>query len=308
MNQKIITKQHLESTAIISFAIVPSDWLQIQEGKQFNFDENNFEVVPPNFFESGLLFLIADQNKATAITQGEIATLDPQLWTIFRVQLDGVFFETFISLRVAGLLPGSIEEAVLDFSIKKSTEGHRISQESTTSLKELFTDFFGLTQSGNANESNSNNLIISSIANLIGSKEEPDLAQLIEGYLKLENIPAVKENGTYSFHVKEASEEWEVVLEIEEKKLVVFSYASFKSQMDLDLTLSEDLEVVNQEMTTGQFGIDKEHNILYLRSELVINPHSKPNEMESLITPILDSMNAILLLFKERYKEAISFS
>lgn len=308
MNQKISTKQYLEGTAIVGFSIAPADWLQIQNGKYFNFDEGNFEIVPPPFFELATLFLIADENKATAINSGEIVTLHPSHWTIFRIELDGVFFETFISLRVAGLLPGSIEEAVLDFSIKKSFADQNDSEDSKTSAKKLFADFFGLSQSGNANESNSKNLIIGSIANLIGSKEEQDLAELIEGYLKLENIPAVKENSTYSFHVKEASEEWEVVLEIDEKKLIVFSYASFKSQLDLDLTLSEDLEVINQEITTGQFGIAKEQNILYLRSELVINPHSKPNEMESMITPILNTMNAILLFFKEKYKESISFS
>lgn len=308
MNQKIITKQFLEGTAIISFSIAPADWLQIQEEKQFNFDEDNFEIVPPTFFESGLVFLIADQDKASAITPGEIATLDPQRWTIFRVQLDGVFFESFISLRVAGLLPGSIEEAVLDFAIKKSFADQSGSEESKTSIKKLFTDFFGLSQSGNANESNAKNLIIGSIANLIGSKEEQDLAELIEGYLKLENIPAVKENGTYSFHAKVAAEEWEVVIEIEKKKLIVFSYASFQSKMDLDMIQSEALNVINQEMTTGHFGIDKEQNILYLKSELEINPLSKPNELEPLITPILDSMNAILLLFKEKYKESFLFS
>lgn len=307
MNQKIITKQHLEGTAIISFSIAPSDWLQIQEGKYFNFDEGNFEIVPPTFFESGFLYLIADQNKATAINPGEIATLHPNHWTIFRVKLDGVFFETFISLRVAGLLPGSIEEAVLDFSVKKSLADQGGSEESKTSIKKLFTDFFGLSQSGNANESNSKNLIISSLASLIGADEEPDLAKLIEDYLEQKNIPATKEKETYSFHVKGEGVEWEVVIELEKKHILVFSYASFKSQIDTDLILSEDLNVVNQEIETGHFGIDKGQNILYLRSELVINPLSKPNELEPLITPIFESMNAIMLLLQEKYKDSFLF-
>jgi len=308
MNQKIITKQHLEGVAIISFSIESALWLQIQEEKQFNFEEDNFEVVPPTLVKSGSLFLIAAQKKATKFNPGEVADVDPNQWTIFRVELDGVFFETFISLRVAGLLPGSIEEAVLNFSIKKSIEGQDISKESTTSLKELFTDFFGLSHTGNASEPNTKNLIISSIANLIEAKQEPDLAKLIEEYLQQKSIPAAKENDSYSFHVKVEAEEWEVVIEIEKKKLVVFSYASFTSLMELDLILTEDINVINQEMTTGHFGIDKEQNILYLRSELVVNSLSKPDELEPLITPILESMNAILLLFKEKYTDSILFS
>jgi hypothetical protein len=308
MNQKITSKQHLEGATIIGFSVDHALWLQIQKNKYFNFEENNFVKVPPSHFKSGSLFLIASQDHAKEMMPGENASIDPNQWNIFRMELDEIIYETFISLRVTGQLPGSIQEAVLDFSIKKSTEGQDLSEESKTTIKELFADFFSLEQSGNANEFNSKNLIISSIANLFGSKEESDLTQLVEGYLKLENIPAVKENSTYSFHVKEASEEWEVVLEIDEKKIIVFSYASFKSQLDLDSTLSEDLEVINQEITTGQFGIAKEQNILYLKSELVINPHSKPNEMETMITPILNTMNAVLLLFKEKYKESISFS
>lgn len=307
MNQKISTKQYLEGTAIIGFSIAPADWLEIQKGKYFNFDEGNFEIVPPTFFEVATLFLIADEDKATAINSGEIVTLHPSHWTIFRIELDGVFFETFISLRVAGLLPGSIEEAVLDFSIKKSFEDQIDSEESKTSVKKLFADFFGLSQSGNVNESNSKNLIIGSIANLIGSKEEQDLAELIDRYLQLENIPAVKENGTYAFHVKVASEEWEVVIEIEKNKLIIFSYASFQSKANLEQILSEDLDVVNQEITFGQFGIAKEQSILYLRSELIINPLSKPEELDLLITPILNGMNAIILLFKEKYKDSFLF-
>jgi len=307
MNKKIITKQHLEGTAIISFSIDPSDWLQIQQGKYFNFDEGNFEIDPLTFFESGLLYLIADQDKATAINSGEIATINPNQWTIFRVELDGVFFETFISLRVAGLLPGSIEEAVLDFAIKKSTEEQGGSEESKTSLKKLFTDFFGLSQSGNANESNSKNLIISSLASLIGVNKETDLANLIEDFLQQKNIPATKEMQTYAFHIRGERVEWEVVIELENKNILVFSYASFKSQIDIDLILSEVLNVVNQENSTGQFGIDKNQNILYLRSELVINPLSKPDELEPLITPIFESMNAIMLLMQEKYEDSFLF-
>jgi hypothetical protein len=307
MNQKIITKQHLEGTAIISFSIAPSDWLQIQERKYFNFDEGNFEIVPPTFFESGSLFLIADQDKAIAINSGEIATIHPNQWTIFRIELDGVFFETFISLRVAGLLPGSIEEAVLDFAVKKSTAEQGDSEESKTSLKKLFTDFFGLSQSGNANEFNSKNLIISAVADLIGAKEEPDLAKLIEEYLQQKNIPATKEKETYSFHIQGEGAEWEVVIELEKKKIFVFSFAPFKSQLDTDLILSEDLNVVNQENSTGHFGIDKEQNILYLRSELVVNSLSKPGELEPLIVPIFESMNAIMLLLQEKYKDSFLF-
>jgi hypothetical protein len=307
MNQKIITKQHLEGTAMISFSLAPSDWLQIQERKYFNFDEGNFEIVPPTFFESGSLFLIADQDKATAINSGEIATLHPNQWTIFRLELDGVFFETFISLRVAGLLPGSIEQAVLDFAVKKSTAEQGGSEESKTSLKKLFTDFFGLSQSGNANEFNSKNLIISTVADLIGAKEEPDLAKLIEGYLQQKNIPATKEKETYAFHIQGEGAEWEVVIELEKKKIFVFSFAPFKSQLDAHLILSEDLNVVNQENSTGHFGIDKEQNILYLRSELVVNSLSKPGELEPLIVPIFESMNAIMLLLQEKYKDSFLF-
>lgn len=307
MNQKIITKQHLEGTAMISFSLAPSDWLQIQERKYFNFDEGNFEIVPPTFFESGSLFLIADQDKATAINSGEIATLHPNQWTIFRLELDGVFFETFISLRVAGLLPGSIEQAVLDFAVKKSTAEQGGSEESKTSLKKLFTDFFGLSQSGNANEFNSKNLIISTVADLIGAKEEPDLAKLIEGYLQQKNIPATKEKETYAFHIQGEGAEWEVVIELEKKKIFVFSFAPFKSQLDAHLILSEDLNVVNQENSTGHFGIDKEQNILYLRSELVVNSLSKPGELEPLIVPIFESMNAIILLLQEKYKDSFLF-
>jgi hypothetical protein len=94
---------------------------------------------------------------------------------------------------------------------------------------------------------------------------------------------------------------------LENKNILVFSYASFKSQIDIDLILSEVLNVVNQENSTGQFGIDKNQNILYLRSELVINPLSKPDELEPLITPVFESMNAIMLLMQEKYEDSFLF-
>jgi hypothetical protein len=94
---------------------------------------------------------------------------------------------------------------------------------------------------------------------------------------------------------------------LEKKKIFVFSFAPFKSQLDIDLILSEDLNVVNQENSTGHFGIDKEQNILYLRSELVVNSLSKPGELEPLIVPIFESMNAIMLLLQEKYKDSFLF-
>jgi len=65
------------------------------------------------------------------------------------------------------------------------------------------------------------------------------------------------------------------------------------------------LEVINEEMVTGNFGLIDSPLAIYLNSEVLINAFTSTKDLKLAMTPIYDSMKALILVMKEKYGSQI---
>jgi hypothetical protein len=133
------------------------------------------------------------------------------------------------------------------------------------------------------------------------------LTSTLEAYFKENNIPAEKHLKGYRFHIVASEDEWNVEIETnkEKEKLYIASYVQIEANSDVLEQIKQDLEVINEEMVTGNFGLIDSPLAIYLNSEVLINAFTSTKDLKLAMTPIYDSMKALILVMKEKYGSQI---
>jgi len=117
-----------------------------------------------------------------------------------------------------------------------------------------------------------------------------------------------KQNG-YVFQVVSTDGSWEVEIQLNQEKEKVILYSGTKIQVDLEKMeeIKEDLAIVNEEMNTGNFSILESNKILLLKSEIQLNATKSSEDIEGTFSMIFESMQAMILLLKNKYQSHIIF-
>jgi hypothetical protein len=301
------TIEFFHGIALVSCPISSVQFEEIKKHHWFGFQEEIFESPIIPIHHSATLWLIADEDKAAGWQKGDEVDLEFNQWTVYRIEIDKQVSETFLSLRLTGKLPGTLEEAVVAFSLRKSDSEQILSSDNVASVKNLFSNLFELAVGSNASESNLKTLTNAILSNSINVAKASDLTSTLEAYFKENNIPAEKHLKGYRFHIVASEDEWNVEIETnkEKEKLYIASYVQIEANSDVLEQIKQDLEVINEEMVTGNFGLIDSPLAIYLNSEVLINAFTSTKDLKLAMTPIYDSMKALILVMKEKYGSQI---
>ena len=293
--------------ALVSCPVSSAQLEEIKEHQWFGFQEEIFETPLIPIQHSATLWLIADEEKAAGWQKGDEVDLEFNQWTVYRFEIDKQVSETFLSLRLTGKLPGTLEEAVVAFSLRKSDSEKILSSDNFASVKKHFSNLFELAVGSNASEPNLKTLTNAILFNSIDEAKASDLSSTLENYFKENSIPAEKHLKGYHFHIVASEDEWNVEIETnkEKEKLYIASYVQIAADPDILQQIQKDLDIINEEMVTGNFGLIDSPLAIYLNSEVLINAFTSTKDLNLALTPIYDSMKALILVMKEKYGSQI---
>lgn len=301
--------EYSNGSVVLKYPISPAELLAIKKGTLYNFQENFFEVDLPTIFNEGVISIIAEQHHADNFKQGEDFELIPSKWNILRFEADKKIYETFFSLRREGKIPGTLDEALVNFSIKRATQGQDLSKESEGHLKDVMSDIVELGVNNKMDDDNLEN-IIGGFISKVGGEVKIDLSTIIEDYLNTNHIPIDKENDCYYFTVIFNDDSWNVEIGTSDDghKLIIYSSVSYQSAENITGPLLEDINQLNFVLKDGHLEVDVENQLLYLKTEVEINLFKIDVQFKKLIDANFESMETILPVLKEKHNQKISFS
>ena len=301
--------EYSNGSVVLKYPISSAELLTIKKEHLYNFQENFFEVDLPTTFNEGVISIIAEQHYADNFKQGEDFELSPSKWNILRFEADKKKYETFFSLRREGKIPGSLDEALKNFSLKRATLGQELTKESENNLKEVLSDIVELGVNNKMDDDNLEN-ILGGFISKVGGEAKIDLSTIIEDYLSTNQIPIDKENDSFYFTVTFNDDSWNVEIGTSDDghKLIIYSSVSYQSAENITGPLLEDINQLNLALKDGHLEIDAENKLLYLKTEVEINLFKIDVQFKKLIDANFDSMKAILPVLREKHNQKISFS
>ncbi len=301
--------EYSNGSVVLKYPISSAELLTIKKEHLYNFQENFFEVDLPTTFNEGVISIIAEQHYADNFKQGEDFELSPSKWNILRFEADKKKYETFFSLRREGKIPGSLDEALKNFSLKRATLGQELTKESENNLKEVLSDIVELGVNNKMDDDNLEN-ILGGFISKVGGEAKIDLSTIIEDYLSTNQIPIDKENDSFYFTVTFNDDSWNVEIGTSDDghKLIIYSSVSYQSAENITGSLLEDINQLNLALKDGHLEIDAENKLLYLKTEVEINLFKIDVQFKKLIDANFDSMKAILPVLREKHNQKISFS
>lgn len=310
MKIKKSTLTYFKNTAILTFLIDKITFQKTIARGDFNFEEELFESMLPTDFSKGQIALIADKEKAEGYVEGQEFELEPSQWNILNLLLDGKKYETFLSLRLNGQLPGPIEEAVTQFGILKAKGNQEISKQTEDTVKDTIADILNLGLSKNINPFNLNSIFLKLISKITGSTETFNIETTIPSYLKDMGIPYVIEEDSYLFSVSAGEDSWNIEIRPSEsmQSLLIFSYLKLEASPATLLDLQKDIDAINQEFNYGEVEIDLVQNLFILTSEIETFSIRSSEELKLALNPIFESMNALILVVKGNFKNKVVFT
>ena len=310
MKIKNSTLTFFKNTAILTFLIDKITFQKTIARGEFNFEEELFETMLPADFSKGQIALIADKVKAEGYEDGKEFELEPSQWNILNFLLDGKKYETFLSLRLNGKLPGPIEEAVTQFGILKAKGNQDISKQTEDTVKETIADILNLGLSKNINPFNLNSIFLKLISKITGSTETFNFETTIPSYLQEMGIPYVIEEDSYLFSVSAGEDRWNIEIRPSEsmQSLLIFSYLKLEASAATLLDLQKDIDAINLEFNYGEIEIDQEQNLFILTSEIETFSIRSSEELKLALNPIFESMNALILVVKGNFENKILFT
>ncbi len=290
----------LEGISILSFALEPKLFMELINKRLFSFDENLFEKPFPSSFTEGKINLIADQKKAEGYIQGQEFEVQPDKWNILSLELDGINYETFFSLRLAGKLPGELEEATIHFALTKSKGEVVLGTEIEGTVKEIFSDVLHLGLTKNLNPFNLNSIFVKLLSKITGASENTSIGSILARWFTSMEIPFVKEEESFLFSVGVGPDHWNVEIRPSESKktIHVFSYLSITDYSPTLEKLENEISIINEEMKFGELEIDREAKILLLSSDLDATMLINEANLNLALEPIFGTMNAVILALK----------
>lgn len=299
-----------KETAIISFLIEDLDFQKIKTKRLFNFEENLFESDLPRECKEGKISLIADKIKAAGYVENQEFELAPEHWHILRLELDNLEYETFLSLRLDGKLPGTIEEAVTNFALIRSKGTQEVSKETEHTIKETFAEVLNLGLTRNVNPFNLNSIFLKLISKITGTEETISVENTIPTCLKEMDIPFIKEENSYLFSVSVDEDNWDIEIRPSETKeiLLVFSYLRLDANPSIEKELQPVIDLINEEMKYGEVEFDLEQKLLVLTSQIKTISLTSTTQLKLVLEPIFESMNIAILVLKSNFEEQIIFS
>ena len=310
MNIKKSTLTFFKNTAILTFLIDKITFQEAITKGYFNFEEELFESKLPSDFLIGQISLIADKVKAEGYLEGQEFEVNPNQWNILNLVLDEKKYETFISLRLDGKLPGPIDEAVTQFGILKAKGNQEISNQSEAAVKETIADVLNLGLSKNINQFNLNSIFLKFISKITGSSEVFNFESTIPSYLKEMSIPYRIDKDSYLFSVSAEEDSWNIEIRTSESRqsILIFSYLKLEASPSTLIELQKDIDAINQDFNYGEVEIDQEQNLFILTSEIETFSIRSSEELKLALNPIFESMNALILVIKENFENKVLFT
>ncbi len=289
-----------EGTSILSFGLESKLFTELINKRLFTFDENLFEKSLPRSFKEGKINLIADQKKTEGYKPGQEFEVQPDQWNILSIELDGQKYETFLSLRLDGKLPGELEDAAIQFALTKSKGNTEVSTNIEETIKEVFSDVLHLGLTKNLNSFNLNSIFIKLLSKITGSEENTSIDSILVPWFTSMEIPYVKEEESYLFSVGVGPDHWNVEIRPSESKktIHVFSYLSITDDSPTLEKLENEISIINEEMKFGELEIDREAKILLLSSDLDATMLTNEANLNLALEPIFGTMNAVIVALK----------
>lgn len=290
----------LEGISILSFALESKLFMELINKRLFSFDENLFEKSLPRSFKEGKINLIADQKKTVGYKPDQEFEVQPDQWNILSLELDGLKYETFLSLRLAGKLPGELEEATIQFALTKSKGDVAHGTEIEGTVKEIFSDVLRLGLTKNLNSFNLNSIFVKLLSKITGSEENRSIDSILVPWFTSMEIPYIKEEESYLFSVGVGPDHWNVEIRPSESKktIHVFSYLSITDDSPTLEKLENEISIINEEMKFGELEIDRETKILLLSSDLDATMLTNEANLNLALEPIFGTMNAVIVALK----------
>lgn len=297
-------------SAVVSYPIDPAALEEMASLGLFHFQEGFFENSPLGIpFQTGRASIIGEDVHAAEFAAGQPFEVTPGKWNVLSVELDGVVYPTFISLRLDGKLPGSLKEAMAAFAVRKGTQGEDVPAEGQRVIQDALNDLMDLGAEGDMSEPALGRIAEKAIAGVAGLFEKQEARQILEKHLSGKGIPYDEHEGSYFFTVSTGEDTWHVECELLDwpKELVLYSYVSLEIDERLYDELLRDLNQLNLALARGNFQFDTDDGTLFYRSHLYSSVFDLAELLEDLFSDNFDGMRAVFPVLREKYAGRIGF-
>ncbi len=289
---------------MLRFPVAPAALAEMAALGLFHFQEGLFERSPLGIpFQTGLVAIVGEESQAADFAAGQPFEVTPETWHVLSVELDGVVYPTFISLRREGKLPGSLSEAMTAFAVRKGTQGEEVPAEGRQVIQEAMNAFVDLSESGELSEEAMRQVTEKAVAGISGLFEKQEARQIVEKHLDDKGIPYDQHEGSYFFTVHAGEDTWHVECELLDwpKELVLYSYVSLEIDEGLVDELLRDLNQLNLALARGNFQFNPADGTLFYRSHLYSSIFDLADLLDDLFSDNFDGMRAVFPVLREKY-------
>lgn len=293
-NSEIKYRDH---TSIISYKINCIEFKRMILDEVFNFNPFTFKNPIPEKFKEAKVHIIADKKHSLNYNSKKFL-VDHSKWHYYYIDFDGVKNPTFISMRIDGLLKGSIVDSLIEFAFNNHVFKSLPKDQNFGIIMRKFKTIF------NAKEINEKSIELDLnllIKELFESTLVESLKEIVSSFLDKKNIDYYVNDQLFFSEIEVDGNQWEFNLSVKDhgQLLVISTSMNLKEADPIDVL--KDIDFINQEVKTGLFYIDfKNKNIVY-ENKFLINIPILNQQLEETFLPHLNNMRAFTLALKERY-------
>jgi len=286
---------------IVSFDLEKEGFMKIQEHGFLNFSSYLFQKPIVNEFKNVNIRIVADKKHASRYDPNKFV-IEEKKWNFYSAKFDGILNPTYISMRLEGLLKGSLKDSLIEFALNNHVFNLLPYNNKNDIIKKKMKEIFNLKE---LNEKTINVNFDSLIKELFESALKEVLEEIISEFFKEKNIDYDKIDQIFFSQVEVDGNQWGLNLSIKNKgQLVVLSTSMLLVEYDT-IELLKDINLINQEIEAGIFCLDSKNNNLVYENKLSVNIPILNQQLEEAFLPHLSKMRAFILAIQEKNKSFI---
>lgn len=295
-------------TAYLRFPLNAADLREINKRTLFGYNPQLFENDPPESFEKGELIVAGAEEKVVDYQSGQPFELNPAEWQVMELVADEHRYPTFFQLRLEGKYPGNFREALLEFSIQRTTRQEKLPEASATLVRSIFSNVVGKIDAGiTPSQQTGEELVGHILKNIQDQGISLDPMVTLEKILSKRGIPFTKEDTAFYFSVDTDTLHWEVEMGIttDNQHIGIYSSCPLTVQQEHKESLHHLLDTINENDPSFTIEWEEPTELLFIYNQCTLNLVEMEKEADALLTENLNATRKVLSGLKAAMGEKI---
>ena len=288
----------MPATETLEWPLDASLYDRIRKEGLFHFQDGLFlGPLPDALKSSGNIRLIRDRRPDRS---GENPFSHPEDWHILSLHIDGADFPSFIALRRDGSLTGSLQQALVEFAMRRATGEQALPGEMASRLRKLLTDLVGLDPTP-SDQDQVGDILREFLKD--GLTRSP--ATLVESFLAARGIPVQRQADAFYFSAREGEFTWDArfVLDADADNLTLISTARLDSASGKESECLSDVNALNARVRFGFFRLlpNRPPELEFVSSMPLSTAACFPEKLSDMLNRNMDAMHAACTAFRMKH-------